>query len=87
MAANHNHRNCGRRGSLPGPVETASSRELDGLSPSTGVFQNDAAPVIVDNSPFLDLVQGSKAAEADRVIVQAAITYARGLSRAVGITH
>jgi hypothetical protein len=41
----------------------------------------------VDNPPFLDLLQGSKAAEAGKVIAQAAIAYARGLSGAVDITH
>jgi hypothetical protein len=45
------------------------------------------APIITDNPPFFDFFQGSKAAEAGKVIVQAAIPYARGLSRAVDITH
>jgi hypothetical protein len=52
-----------------------------------GVLQNDAAPMSIDESPFLDLLQGSEAAEAREVIVQAAISYARGLSGDVGITH
>jgi hypothetical protein len=52
-----------------------------------GVFQNDAASMTIDDSPFLDLVHGSKAAEAGKVVVQAAIADARGLSGAVGITH
>jgi hypothetical protein len=43
--------------------------------------------MIIDNPPFFDLLQGSKAAEAGKVIVQAAISYARGLSGAVDITH
>jgi hypothetical protein len=34
-----------------------------------GVLQNEAAPMIVDNSPFFDLLQGSKAAEASIVVV------------------
>jgi hypothetical protein len=34
-----------------------------------GVFQNDTAPMIIDQPPFLDLLQGSKAAEAGKVIV------------------
>jgi hypothetical protein len=50
-------------------------------------LQNDTAPVIVDDPPFFDLIQGSKAAEAGKVIVQAAISYARGLNGAVDITH
>jgi hypothetical protein len=57
------------------------------LSPLFGVLQNDTAPMIIDNPPFLDLVQRSKAAEAGKVIVQAAIAYARGLSGAVDIIH
>jgi hypothetical protein len=52
-----------------------------------GVLQNDPTPMMIDNPPFLDLLQGSKAAEAGKVIVQAAISYARRLSRAVDITH
>jgi len=47
-----------------------------------GVLQNDAASMIIDDSPFLDLVQGSKAAEASEVVVQAAIADAQGLSEA-----
>jgi hypothetical protein len=43
--------------------------------------------MIIDNQPFLDLLQGSKAAQADKVIIQAAISYARGLSGVVDITH
>jgi hypothetical protein len=57
------------------------------LSPLFGVLQNHTAPMIIDNPPFLDLVQRSKAAEAGKAIVQAAIAYARGSSGAVDITH
>jgi hypothetical protein len=57
------------------------------LSPLIGVLQNDVAPEIIDNPPFFDLFQGSKAAEAGKVVVQAAIPYARGLSGAVDNTH
>jgi hypothetical protein len=39
------------------------------LSPLFGVLQNDTAPMIIDNPPFLDLVQRSKAAEAGKAIV------------------
>jgi hypothetical protein len=60
---------------------------LDGFSPLSGVLQNDVAPMIIDDAPFFDLFQGSKAADADEVVVQAAIAYARGLSGAVGIDH
>jgi hypothetical protein len=45
------------------------------------------APKIIDDPPFFDLLQRSKAAEAGKVVVQAAIPYARGLSGAVDITH
>jgi hypothetical protein len=50
-------------------------------------LQNDATPMMIDNPPFLNLLQGSKAAAAGKVIVQAAISYARRLSGAVDITH
>jgi hypothetical protein len=43
--------------------------------------------MFIDDPPFLDLLQGSKAAQTGVVIVQAAISYARGLSGAVDITH
>jgi hypothetical protein len=43
--------------------------------------------MVIDSPPFLDLIQGSKAAEADEIIAQAAISYARGLNRTVDITH
>jgi hypothetical protein len=72
---------------LPGPVETALWRNLEGLPPLIGVLQNHTAPVIVDDAPFLDLLQGSKAADADEVVVQAAVSYAWGSSGAVDITH
>jgi hypothetical protein len=57
------------------------------FSPLSGVLQNDAAPMIIDSLPFFDLIQGSKAAEAGKVIAEAAISYARGLSGAVDSTH
>jgi hypothetical protein len=47
-----------------------------------GVLHNDAAPSIIDRPPFFDFVQGSKAAEAGIVIVEAALSHARGLSSA-----
>jgi hypothetical protein len=52
-----------------------------------GGLQNDAAPMIIGYAPFFDFLQRSKAAEAGKVVVQAAIPYARGLSRAFDITH
>jgi hypothetical protein len=39
------------------------------LSPLLRVSQNDTAPMTIDNPPFFDLLQGSKAAEAVKVIV------------------
>ena len=55
--------------------------------PLLGILQNDEAPLIIDEPPFFDLLQGSKAAEAGKVIVQATIAYARRLSGAFSITH
>jgi hypothetical protein len=63
------------------------ARHLIRASSLPGVLQNDAAPVIVDHPPFFDLVQGSKAAKANQVIVQAAITYARRVQGTVDVTH
>jgi hypothetical protein len=57
------------------------------LSALLGAPQNDTAPMIVGNAPILDFLQGSKAAEADETVVQAAISYAGGLNRTVDITH
>jgi hypothetical protein len=34
-----------------------------------GVLQYEAAPMLIDNSPFFDLLQGSKAAEAGIIVV------------------
>jgi hypothetical protein len=34
-----------------------------------GVLQNNTAPMTIDKPPFFDLLQGSKAAEAGKVIV------------------
>ena len=63
------------------------ARHLIRVSPLLGVLQNDMAPTIVNNSPLFDLFERSKAAEAGKVIVQAAISYARGLNGGVDITH
>jgi len=43
--------------------------------------------MIIGKPPFLDFLQGSTAADADEVIVQAAISHARRLSGAVDFTH
>jgi hypothetical protein len=42
---------------------------LIGLSAPLGILQNDTAPVIIDQPPFLDLLERSKAAETGSVIV------------------
>ena len=52
-----------------------------------GVLQNDTAPMIIDEPPFFDLLQRSKAAEAGKLVVQAAIADAGGLSGASDFTH
>jgi hypothetical protein len=57
------------------------------FSPLPGVFQNAMAPTLVDHAPFFDLLDRPKAAEADKIIVQAAVSYTRGLSGGVDITH
>jgi hypothetical protein len=68
-------------------IDSGHMRYLIRLSSLLGVLQNDTAPMIIDNPPFLNLLQGSIAAEAGKFIVQAAISYARGFSGAVDITH
>jgi hypothetical protein len=50
-------------------------------------LQNDAAPMLIDDRPFLDLLQRSKAAQAGKVIVQATIADAGRLNGAADITH
>jgi hypothetical protein len=55
--------------------------------PPLGVLQDDTASLVVDNAPLFDLLQRSKASETDKVVVEAAISHARRLSGAVGITH
>jgi hypothetical protein len=52
-----------------------------------GVLQDDAAPMNVNNGPFFDLIQGAKAAEAGKVIVQTAISYTWRWRGVVDITH
>jgi len=63
------------------------AQHLRCLFPLLGVMQNDTAPLVIDDAPFFDLLQRSKAAETGKVIVQAAISYARRLSSAVYINH
>ena len=43
--------------------------------------------MIIHDRPFLDFLQGSKATQAGKVVVQAAIADAGGLNGAVGFTH
>ena len=63
------------------------AQSLMSFSALLGVLQNDAVPMIIDHGPFFDLFQGSKAAEAGEIVVQAAISDAGGLREAVDITH
>jgi hypothetical protein len=57
------------------------------LFPLFGVLQNDAPSMTIGQPPLFDLIQGSKAAEAGEVIVQAAISDARGPGGAVEFIH
>jgi len=53
-----------------------------------GIEQNTAAPMRVDDSPLLDLLDGSKAPETDIEVVQAAVSYAGRLGGgAVDLAH
>jgi hypothetical protein len=45
------------------------AQHLTRLAALLGVLQNDTPPMIIDGPPFLDLLQGSKAAEAGKFIV------------------
>jgi hypothetical protein len=45
------------------------TERLRGRSALFGVLQNDASPLIIDERPFLYLLQGAKAAKAGRVII------------------
>jgi hypothetical protein len=44
-------------------------RVLTRLSALLGTLQNHPAPMIIDSTPFFDLLQGSKAAEADEIVI------------------
>jgi hypothetical protein len=57
------------------------------LFPLPGKLQNLSTPVATDDSPFFNLSQGSKATETGIVIVEATVSYARGLNDVVDITH
>jgi hypothetical protein len=57
------------------------------LFPPLGILQNNTTSMIIDNPPLFDLLQRSEATETSEVIVEAAISDARRLSGAVGITH
>src|SRR6201986_4116256 len=60
---------------------------LISLFAALSILQNDTAPLVTGNSPLFDLLQRSEAAETGQVIVEAAVSHAWRLSRAVGITH
>jgi hypothetical protein len=46
------------------------------LSAVVGILQNHLPALSVSQPPFLDFIQGSKAAKAGKVIPKAAISYA-----------
>jgi hypothetical protein len=52
-----------------------------------GIQQNNAAPMLVDDSPLLDLLDGPKTPDADIEVVQAAVSYAGGLGGALDLAH
>lgn len=56
------------------------------LLPRLRVFQDQPSAPAIGHSPFLDFVQGSKAAETREIFVEAAIPDAGGLD-AVGVVH
>jgi hypothetical protein len=51
------------------------------------ILQNHSAALTVDDPPFLDLLDGSKAAEAVQIVVQATIAYTRGLHGIIDVIH
>jgi hypothetical protein len=57
------------RANLPLNRSFSKARNLGILSPLPGVLQNDAPPMIIDDPPFFDLLQGSKAAQTSVIIV------------------
>jgi hypothetical protein len=57
------------------------------LSALLGLLQNGTAPMIIDDAPIFDFVERPKASNADVVVIQAAISYARRLNGLVDITH
>jgi hypothetical protein len=52
-----------------------------------GILQNDTPPGIIDQPPLFDFFDGAKAADADEIIVQAAISFAGGLNDVFDLTH
>jgi hypothetical protein len=52
-----------------------------------GVVQNDTPPGIIDQPPLFDFFYGAEAAEADEIIVQAAISLAGRLNDVFDLTH
>jgi hypothetical protein len=57
------------------------------LSAQPGIAQNFATPRVIDYSPFFDLFQRTKATETGIAIVEATVSYARGLNDAVHVGH
>jgi len=50
-------------------IDDGSAQILIGRSSPIGILQNNSSPMAIDNSPFLYLIHGSKAADAGIVIV------------------
>jgi hypothetical protein len=46
------------------------------LAAHPGILQDDQASLVIDDSPLLDLLDGSKTPEARIIIVEATISYA-----------
>jgi hypothetical protein len=46
-----------------------------------GILQDDAPPMIIDDGPFLDFIDASEAAQADVIVIQAAVPDAWRLNR------
>ncbi len=62
---------------------SGSLADWSSLLPSLGILQNCDPLTIIGFSPLFDLLQSSKTAEANIVIIQAAISYAGSLRNAV----
>ena len=57
------------------------------LAPLPGVLQNDTFAGVIHQPPLLDFLDAAKAADADQIIVQAAVSFARRLYWAGDLIH